>query len=162
MSNLDYGYWEVAIEKQGRLKLPNALLKSLPEDERKKFWITHGFGKHIMLWTEKSYLEQMQYLNSLDRNIIEVKKYRNAFLRNTAFIECDSQDRLVIPKPLIEQYKIEREVVLLLDNGKIEIWNSEEYHNEFDMDPEELNALNEAIHTGKYKILLENKNDIIS
>jgi len=162
MSNLDYGYWEVAIEKQGRLKLPNALLKSLPEDERKKFWITHGFGKHIMLWTEKSYLEQMQYLNSLDRNIIEVKKYRNAFLRNTAFLECDSQDRFVIPKPLMEQYNIEREVVLLLDNGKIEIWNSEEYHNEFDMDPEELNTLNEAIHTGKYKLPLENKNDIIS
>lgn len=162
MSNLDYGYWEVAIEKQGRLKLPNALLKSLPENERKKFWITHGFGKHIMLWTEKSYQEQMQYLNSLNRDIIEVKKYRNAFLRNTAFLECDSQDRFVIPKPLIEQYNIDREVVLLLDNGKIEIWNSEKYHNEFDMDPEEFNTLNEAIHTGKYKLSIENKNDIIS
>ena len=86
MSNLDYGYWEITIEKQGRLKLPTALLKSLPEDERKKFWITHGFGKNIMLWTEKAYLGQMEFLNSLNRNIIEVKKYRNAFLRNTALV----------------------------------------------------------------------------
>ena len=61
------------------------------------------------------------------------------------------QDRFVIPKSLLEQYEIEREVVLLLDNGKIEIWNSEKYHSEYAMTPEELNELNEAIHTGGYK-----------
>ncbi|MEG1555911.1 MAG: division/cell wall cluster transcriptional repressor MraZ [Bacteroidales bacterium] len=151
MSNFDYGYWEVSIEKHGRLKLPTALLKSLPEDERKNFFVTHGFGKHIMLWTEKSYRAQMDYLNSLDRNILMVKKYRNAFLRNTTFVECDSQDRFVIPKPLMEQYEIDREVVLLLDNGKVEIWNSAQYHQEYDMDPDEFNKLNEAIHLGIYK-----------
>ena len=90
MSNFDYGYWEVAIEKHGRIKLPTALLKSLPENSRKKFWLTHGFGNHIMLWTEESYLEQMDFLNSLNRNIIAVKKYRNAFLRNTTSVECDA------------------------------------------------------------------------
>ena len=151
MSNLDYGYWEITIEKQGRLKLPTALLKSLPEDERKKFWITHGFGKNIMLWTEKAYLGQMEFLNSLNRNIIEVKKYRNAFLRNTALVESDSQDRLVIPKPLLEKYGIEKEVVLLLDNGQIEIWNKSQYEAEYDMTPEEFNKLNEEIHTGNFK-----------
>lgn len=151
MSNHEYGYWEISIEKHGRVKLPTALLKSLPEDERKNFWLTHGFGNHIMMWTEKAYREQMDFLNSLDRNVIAVKKYRNAFLRNTAAVECDSQDRFVIPKPLMEQYKIEREVVLLLDNGKIEIWNAAQYHAEYDMDPEELNKLNESIHLGNYK-----------
>lgn len=151
MSNFDYGFWEVTIEKQGRLKLPTALLKSLPEDERKYFWITHGFGNHIMLWTEKSYREQMDFLNSLDRNIIAVKQYRNAFLRNTTYVESDAQDRFVIPKTLLEQYQIEREVVLLLDNGKIEIWNSDTYHQQYDMTPEDFNKLNEAIHTGTYK-----------
>ncbi|MDR2971585.1 MAG: division/cell wall cluster transcriptional repressor MraZ [Bacteroidales bacterium] len=147
MSNLDYGFWEIAIEKYGRLKLPTFLLKSLPETEREKFWVTHGFGPHIMLWTETAYREQMEFLNSLNRNIIENKKFRNAFLRNTAVVECDNQDRLVIPKPLMEHYKIEKEVVLLLDNGKIEIWNASEYHAQFDMLPEELNLLNEKIHS---------------
>ena len=162
MSNLDYGYWEVSIEKQGRIKLPAALLKSLPEDERKSFWVTHGSGRHIMLWTANAYREQMEYLNSLDRNVIEVKKYRNAFLRNTANVECDAQDRFVIPKPLLEQYKIEKEVVLLLDNGRIEIWNSELYHQEFDMDPDVFNTLNEAIHLGKYNPVIEKSNEPIS
>ncbi len=150
MPSFDYGYWEVSIEKSGRLKLPAALLKSLPEDERKAFYVTHGFGEHIMLWSEKSYGEQMAYLNSLNRNLTIVKQYRNAFLRNTAYLECDSQDRIVIPKPLMEQYSIEKEIVLLLDNGRIEIWNCSRYHEKFDMTPEALEKLNEEIHSGRF------------
>jgi MraZ protein len=147
MSGFDYGFWEINIEKHGRLKLPAALLKLLPETERQRFWLSHGFGPHIMLWTETAYRAQMGFLNSLNRNIIENKKFRNAFLRNIAFVECDNQDRFVIPKPLMEHYKIDKEVALLLDNGKIEIWNAPEYHAQFDVSPEDLNLLNEKIHS---------------
>jgi len=147
MANFDYGFWEVAIEKYGRLKLPTSLLKSLPETERQRFWVTHGFGPHIMLWTESAFRVQMEFLNSLDRNIIENKKFRNAFLHKMSLVECDAQDRFVIPKPLMEYYKIEKEVALLLDNGKIEIWNASEYNAQFDMQPEDLNLLNEKIHS---------------
>lgn len=150
MPNLNYGYWEVSIEKSGRLKLPTALLRSLPEDERKFFFVSHGFGEHIMLWSEKAYQEQMEFLNSLDRNIKAVKLYRNAFLRNTANLECDAQDRIVVPRPLMEMYDIDKEVVLVLDNGKVELWNSTKYHEKFDMSPEDLEQLNEQIHLGNY------------
>ena len=156
MSGFDYGFWEIAIEKYGRLKLPTALLKQLPETERQRFWVTHGFGQHIMLWTETAYRAQMNFLNSLNRNIIENKRFRNAFLRNTAFVECDTQDRIVIPKPLMEHYKIEKEVVILLDNGKIEIWNASEYYAQFDMSPEEFNLLNEKIHSTHQPLTFEN------
>lgn len=155
MPNLEYGYWEVSIEKSGRLKMPTALLRSLPEDERSTFYATHGFGEHIMLWSEKAYQEQMNYLNSLDRNLTLVKQYRNAFLRNTACLERDAQDRIVIPRPLMEQYNIEKEIVLLLDNGKIEIWNCSKYHEKFDMAPEDLEKLNEVIHLGQYQAAKE-------
>lgn len=160
MPNFEYGYWEVSIEKSGRLKLPTALLKALPEDERKAFYVTHGFGEHIMLWSDKAYQEQMDYLNSLNRNLTLVKQYRNAFLRNTSYVECDSQDRIVIPKPLMEQYEIEKEIVLLLDNGKIEIWNCAKYHEKFDMSPDDLEKLNEEIHLGHYQAEKEVSDDV--
>ena len=160
MPNFEYGYWEVSIEKSGRLKLPTALLKALPEDERKAFYVTHGFGEHIMLWSDKAYQEQMDYLNSLNRNLTLVKQYRNAFLRNTSYVECDSQDRIVIPKPLMEQYEIEKEIVLLLDNGKIEIWNCAKYHEKFDMSPDDLEKLNEEIHLGHYQSEKEVSDDV--
>jgi MraZ protein len=147
MFDFDYYFWEVTIEKYGRIKLPTALLKSLPENERQRFWVTHGFGQHIMLWTETAFRKKMEFLNSLDRNNIEIKKYRNALLRNMASVECDTQDRFVIPKPLMEYYKIEKDAVLLIDNGQIELWNATEYYEQFDATPNELNLLNEKIHS---------------
>ncbi len=149
MPNLEFGYWEVSIEKSGRLKLPTALLRALPEGERGEFHVTHGFGEYIMLWSAKAYRDQMDFLNSLDRNLTRVKLYRNAFLRNTACLECDAQDRIVLPRTMMEQYKIEKEIVLILDNGQIEIWNSRRYHEKFDMAPVELEKLNESIHLGQ-------------
>jgi len=156
MSGFDYRFWELTIEKYGRLKLPTTLLKSLPENERQRFCITHGFGQHIMLWTETAFRKKMEFLNSLDRNNIEIKKYRNALLRNMAFVECDAQDRFVIPKPLMEYYKIEKDAVLLLDNGQIEIWNASEYHTQFDITPEDLNLMNEKIHSAHELNTFEN------
>jgi len=147
MLNLDYYFWEITIEKYGRLKLPTALLKLLPENERQHFFVTHGFGTHIMMWTETAFRKKMDFLNSLNRNDIEIKKFRNAFLRNMASVECDAQDRFVVPKPLMEYYKIEKDAILLLDNGQIELWNASEFNEQFDMSPNDLNLLNQKIHS---------------
>ena len=141
----EYGYWEVSIEKSGRLKLPTALLRSLSEEDRKRFYVTHGFGEYIMLWSEKAYRKQMDYMNSLDRNLTRVKLYRNAFLRNTA---------------MMEMYSIDKELVMILDNGQIEMWNSKKYHEKFDMTPEELEKLNEEMHLGHYLPEKEGSNGI--
>lgn len=148
--DFDYGYWEISVEKSGRVKLPAALLRALPEEDRKVFQLTRGFGDHVMLWTNSAYQQQLAYLNSLNRDRIIIKKYRNAFLSSTVRVECDAHDRFVIPRSLSERYNLENQIVLLLDNGKIEIWNSDLYHAEFDMSSEEFNLLNEAIHLGKF------------
>ena len=147
---IEYGYWEVSIEKSGRLKLPSALLRSLSEEDRRIFYVTHGFGEYITLWSESAYRKQMDYMNSLDRNLSRVKLYRNAFLRNTAQVECDAQSRIVIPKPMMDMYSIDKELVMVLDNGQIEMWNSRKYHEKFDMSPEALEKLNEEMHLGHF------------
>jgi len=156
MSSFDYGFWEIAIEKYGRLKLPANLLKSLPENERQKFWVTRGAGTHITLWTESAFRAKMDFINSLNRDIIENRNYRNIFLCNMAAVECDAQDRFVIPKRLLDYYKIEKDVVLLLDNGKIDIWNASKYHAQFNMSPEEFELLNEKIHVTHQTNTVEN------
>lgn len=145
MSVPKYGYWEVTIEKHGRIKLPSALVKALPEDERKGLWITHGFGKHIMLWTLSAFDKKMKELDRLNPNDILSKKYRNAFLRNLTHVDIDNQGRFVIPKPLIDEYNITKDTAMILANGQIEVWDLAEYNNNFAMSPEEFNILNQEI-----------------
>lgn len=144
--NLDYGYWEVAVEKQGRVKLPASLLKSLPENERKIFWVTRGFGTHIKLWTLSGYKKQMDYMNSLDRRDPDTKLYRNLFLTNASRVECDAQNRFVIPKPFMDEYGIDNEIVLLKDNGEIELWSGKLYHQKHNMTSEEFEQLDLKIY----------------
>ena len=151
MPGLKYRWFEVTLEKNGRLKLPTALLKELSEDDRRTFWATVGFGKHIMLWTQSAYEAQAAFLDTLDRNLIEVKQYRNILLRQSAYLESDSQSRIVLPKNLLEKYGIKGEAVLVLDHGQIEIWNVDEFNAECDaVSPEDYAAMNAAMHSGKF------------
>jgi MraZ protein len=151
MLKSNYGYWDVIIEKSGRMKLPAPLLKQLPEDDRTTFFVTRGFGSYISLWTNSSYQEQITYLDTLDYNIIENRVYRNAFLKNLVAIECDTQNRFMIPRSLIEYYKIDRNVVLILSKGQIEIWSQESYDEQFDLTPEDFAKLNEKISINSRK-----------
>lgn len=151
MTGLKYRWFEVSIEKYGRLKLPTALLRELPEEDRQTFWATVGFGKHIMLWTQSAYQKQAQFLDSLDRNNLQVKLYRNILLRNSAYIEADSQSRIVLPKPLMDQYGIAGDAVLVLDNGQIEIWNKADFNALCDsVTPEDFAAINALMHSGDF------------
>lgn len=153
MAGLKYRWFEVTLEKYGRLKLPVALLKELSEDDPQMFWATVGFGKHIMLWTQSAYKAQSDFLDTLDRNLIEVKRYRNILLRQSSYLECDSQNRIVLPKNLLEKYGIEREVVLVLDHGQIEIWNVNDFNAECDeITAEEYAKMNAAMHSGKFNV----------
>jgi len=145
-----YGYWDITIEKSGRMKMPAALLKNLSEDNRTTFFVTRGFGHYISLWTKSSYAEQTAYLDTLDYNIIENRIYRNAFLKNLIAIECDSQNRFIIPRALLEYYQIDRNVVLILSKGIIEIWSQESYDAQFDLPPEKFAKLNERISINKH------------
>jgi len=161
MSGLKYRWFEVTIEKYGRLKLPSALLKELPEDDRSSFWATVGFGKHIMLWTQSAYQEQAAFLDLLDRNLVQVKQYRNILLRQSAYIEADTQNRIVLPKNLLEKYGITRDAVLVLDHGQIEIWNSADFNASCDeISPEDFAALNAAMHSGKFNLNRKEGTDV--
>ena len=151
MTGLKYRWFEVSIEKSGRLKLPAALIKELPEDDRQSFWATVGFGKHIMLWTQTAYQKQAEFFDSLDRNNLQVKLYRNILLRNSAYIETDSQNRIILPKNLMEQYGISTDAVLVLDNGQIEIWSKDEFNSMCDaVTPEDFAIINARMHSGEF------------
>jgi DNA-binding transcriptional regulator/RsmH inhibitor MraZ len=60
----------------------------------------------------------------------------------------------------MEMYAIDKELVMLLDNGQIEMWNSKNYHEKFDMSPADLEDLNEEMHLGHYLKEKEDGNGI--
>jgi MraZ protein len=49
------------------------------------------------------------------------------FFSGTAEVSLDANNRMLIPKRLLEYAKIKDEVVMAGQSGKIEIWSSDQY-----------------------------------
>jgi MraZ protein len=77
-------------------------------------------------------MEEWERQNTLIRNRINpYNKEHNKFLRNfykgTAEVILDGNNRILIPKRLLDLVGISKEVVLAGQDGKIEIWDKQLY-----------------------------------
>lgn len=151
MGSFNLASFDVTMEKNGRLKLPVLLLKQLPENERMQFNITHGLNQNIILWTESAFSKRIEKLNTLDEEVVEVQNYKKIAFRRIIPVEVDSQNRIIIPKPFLDKYKFGKDLILWLENGKVEIWDAETFNNNFDKDPEEVGKMNQEVFTNYQK-----------
>lgn len=100
------------------------------------------FRKCIEMYTMKEWQHKQEKLKQLSPfvkvNVDLMRKY-NAGAR---LVKLDSTGRLLIPKPLIEQSNLEKDVVIIALPEYMEIWDKEAYRqaNE-EMDHTELEKL---------------------
>ncbi len=57
----------------------------------------------------------------------QVRKFKLLFLNGANLVEMDSAGRVLIPKPLVEYAKLEKELVFTALGNKVEIWSKEQY-----------------------------------
>lgn len=151
MGILNLATFEVSMEKSGRLKLPTLLLKQFPEEERQNFYITYGLNYNIILWTESALAERIEKVNQLDEEKTLVQDYKKIAFRRIVPIESDSQNRIIIPKLFIEKYQFNKDLILWLENGKVEIWDAAVFDSRFDKTPEEVGQINQEVFSNYLK-----------
>ncbi len=86
-------------------------------------------------------MNEWEYQTKLIRSKINpYKKEHNIFLRNfykgTAELVLDSSNRLLIPKRLLEETGIIRDLIMAGQDSKIEIWLKENYEAQSFVDDE--------------------------
>lgn len=123
------GDYTCKIDAKGRVLLPSAFKKHLPSEYQDRFVIKKDIFEHcLVLYPMNEWERQNKLIRS---RINPYNKEHNAFLRNfyrgTAEISLDSNNRMLIPKRLLEFAEIGREVILAGQFGKIEIWSGENY-----------------------------------
>lgn len=141
------GEYECKIDAKGRLKLPSALLKQLGTCT--DFTINRGYEKHLMLYPQDVWEKKTKEINHLN---IYVKKNREAiryFHRGASKVGCDTADRVLIPKLLMEYGGLAKDVVLFAYAEQIEIWARDRYDVMLEDEPEDFSALAEEVFGGK-------------
>jgi MraZ protein len=123
------GDYTCKVDVKGRIILPVAFKKQMPADAQDHFVVRKDiFDNCLVLYAIEDWNRQLvkirKKLNTYNR---EQNMFHRMFFKGTAELSLDNNNRLLVPKRLMEMIGAERDVVLAGQDGKIEIWAAENY-----------------------------------
>ncbi len=123
------GDYTCKIDAKGRIILPMAFKKQLPASAQDHFVVRRDiFERCLVLYSGEDWNRQIEKIRS---RINPYNREHNLFLRNffkgTAELALDGNNRLLIPKRLLDLAGIKRDVVLAGQDGRIEMWAADLY-----------------------------------
>ncbi|WP_426670945.1 division/cell wall cluster transcriptional repressor MraZ [Mucilaginibacter sp. McL0603] len=146
------GEFECKLDAKGRMMIPVALKKQLPEAESEGLVINRGFEKHLVIYTRKEWnkiVDDLSKLNSYEKRTREFIRY---FTRGATELSLDASGRVLLPKALMDYAGINVDVVLACQFNKIEVWAQDAYDTQMDNEPENFaNLAEEVMGSGRRK-----------
>jgi MraZ protein len=123
------GDYMCKVDVKGRIILPMAFKKQMPADAQDHFVVRKDiFENCLVLYSIEDWNRQ---LVKIRRRMNTYNREHNMFLRNffkgTAELSLDNNNRLLIPRRLMDLIGAERDVVLAGQDGRIEIWAESVY-----------------------------------
>jgi MraZ protein len=143
------GDYACKVDAKGRIILPMAFKKQMPADARDHFVVRKDiFENCLVLYSIEDWNRQLEKIR---KRINPYNREHNKFLRNffkgTAELCLDSNNRMLIPKRLLELIGANRDVVLAGQDGRIEIWAAGTY-DRIDLAAEDFANLAEKLMGG--------------
>ncbi len=131
------GDFTAKIDSKGRVNFPAAFLKQMPENSEYTFVIKKGiYDKCLIIYTAEEWARQTDIINKKTNPYNRKHSlFLREFYKGTAELKLDPNNRILIPARLLEEIGVEKEIQLLGQNRKIELWAAEEYkQNEISSD----------------------------
>jgi MraZ protein len=125
------------IDAKGRLIIPSKLRDALGSE----FVVTSSFEGCLYLYSNEEWEKFTDKLDNLGNKKSTARNLKRFFRSNATDCEIDAQGRTVIPPQLRKDNGIEKEVVVVGNGEKAEIWSKEaweELKSDPMLSPEEL------------------------
>jgi len=139
------GEYECKLDTKGRMVLPAALKRQMPDVEREGLVINRGLEAHLVIYTRTEWNRIMDKLSGLNQFERKSREFIRKFMRGATELTLDSAGRVLIPKTLQAYAGITTEVVLASQFDKIEVWAKERYDELWEDEGEEFAALAEEV-----------------
>ena len=143
------GDYECKVDVKGRIILPMAFKKQMPAGAPDHFVVRKDiFENCLVLYAIDDWNSQLEKIR---KKINTYNREHNMFLRNffkgTAELSLDNNNRMLIPRRLLDLIGAGRDVVLAGQDGRIEIWASAVY-DKIGLPPEDFANLAEKLLGG--------------
>jgi len=124
------GSFKYSVDTKGRVSIPARFRKYVNQEAGETFIMTRGIVQCIDIYPQDFWKEDVLVrINQLDDFDPEESAFKRLISELAAEDKLDSQSRLLIPKNLLEFAGIDREVIILGQNKKIELWNPDIYES---------------------------------
>jgi MraZ protein len=143
------GEYTCKLDSKGRVILPSAFKKQMTGNNQERFVIRKDiFAKCLVLYPYEEWERQVRIVR---KKTNPYKKEHTDFLRQffkgIAELVLDGNNRLLIPKRLLEDAAAQKELILAGQFGKIEIWAKESYEK-IEVGDQEFASMAEKIMEG--------------
>lgn len=115
------GEYHHNIDDKGRIIIPSKFRYELGE----KFIATRGLEKCLFIYSLDEWNNIVSKLKSLPFTKKDARDFIRFFLSGAAECEFDKQGRINITSPLVSYAGLNKEVVIIGANDRIEIWSKE-------------------------------------
>lgn len=142
------GEYRHTIDAKNRLAIPAALRDSIDvEAEGKGFFITRGLDTCLFMYTPKEWQVVVSKIEQLSFTNKKARQFQRLFFAKAQRIsDYDPQGRILIPQYLKELANIQKNVVIVGLNKRIEIWDEKNWNDFESLHEAEFEEIAEELH----------------
>lgn len=127
------GDFQIKLDSKGRFQFPSAFAEQIgagQESSARTFVLKKDlYEKCLTIYTLSSW---QQRVAAVKAHLNPFNRQHNAFLReffkDTAEVELDASNRLLVPKRLLQQTELKTDIFVLGLDDKIEVWDTDIYN----------------------------------
>ncbi|KAF0141271.1 MAG: division/cell wall cluster transcriptional repressor MraZ [Ignavibacteriales bacterium] len=120
------GSFKYSVDAKGRISIPAKFKKVMKPEAKDTFVMTRSTVQCIDVYPYNYWEEKIKpRIDALDDFNIDEAAFKRFLFELASDQELDKQSRLFLPKSLLEFAGIDKEVLILGQNNKIEFWNPE-------------------------------------
>ncbi len=121
--NVFSGEYQHTIDAKGRVIMPSKLREGLGE----KFIVTKGLDNNLLVFSLAEWEKFYEKLSTLPLANKNSRGFSRLFLAGAIECETDKQGRILISQPLKEYASLEKDITIIGNGDKVEIWSSENW-----------------------------------
>lgn len=123
------GEYEVKMDAKGRFMFPSDLRKQLSPAAQENFMLNKGFEDCLTLFPMNEWEKLSAKLSKLNLFKPQNRMFYRLFHQGAKQINLDKAGRILIPVTQMEKVGLQKELVLIAYNDRVEIWDKAKYFN---------------------------------
>lgn len=121
------GEFDCKLDAKGRFLMPAGLRKQLPEDQQQEYVVNRGLDKCLVLYPVPVWERELARLQSRNQYVKKNRAFTRMFLNGATEVSLDGSGRILLPKRLMEFAGLDKDLMLVPQIDKVEIWDKATY-----------------------------------